>query len=144
MKKKRIPIIKINEAILKQYTRDIKKNNIQGKRIEKKYVTVMNQYEREKKKRNIFNNKAENKYRFITKVDADDGDDYKCYALNGNYKRCANRVTYLHNGIKNKKIKKKYGTCNVSLCTRHTNLILNSEDKKTSKFGFCFDSDKYT
>ena len=135
--KKGISLIIFNDSVLKKHISDVK--NTQYRSVEKEHIKIVKQYEKEKKKRNIFNNRAENKYSFITKVDAGDGDDYKCFALNGNYKRCKNNVTYLHNGIKNKQ-----KICNVSLCTRHTNLILNSKNKKNLKFGFYFESDKYT
>ena len=142
--KKRISLVKTNDAVLKSCISNIKKNIAQDKRIGKKYVTIMKQYEKEKKSRKIFNNKAENKYSFITKVDDDDSiylGNNKCFALNGNYKRCKKLATYLYNGIKNENTERK---CNVSLCTRHTNLILSSKNKKTLKFGFYFESDKYT
>ncbi len=136
--KKGMSLIIFNDAVLKKHISDVK--NTQCRSIEKEYTKIVKQYEKEKRKRNIFNNRSENKYSFITKVDVDDSDDYKCFALNGNYKRCKNNVRYLHNGIK----KNKQKISNVSLCTRHTNLILDSENKKTLKFGFYFESDEYT
>ena len=112
------------------------------KYIMKDHKIIKKKFNKIKEEDNKSKNNYENKYDFIEKIMSDEDNEYKCSSLTSSYTRCKQKVLYIYTNLNEPKEnnKKKF---NVPLCKRHTDMILNSEDKKTLKYGFYFESDLY-
>ena len=101
--------------------------NIQRNRIVKKHNEIIKS-----------SKKLENAYKFIYQIPEN---ELVCYALTPTFQRCKRKAKYLHGNMnetgKNSKRKK-----DVPLCQVHCKQALKSDDKKTLKHGFYFESDK--
>ena len=103
---------------------------------------------REKKLVEIDAKKPNNLYDFVTLIDDKeyldnlDNTELVCSALTKNYKQCKQQVKYKIENL-NKDGEDNKHKYNVLFCTQHVKQLAESDDQKTLKYGFYFDSDIY-
>lgn len=131
-KKKKLRACK---KIIKRNKRKLKniKNNMEKE--DKLYRELQRSYKKIKKE---INDPSKSKY--IKKINPDN--QYQCIALTSKHGLCKQKVSYVHRNI-NKNNENYSNKKNALFCTRHMNLLLDSNDKLSLKHGFIFESDLY-
>ena len=139
------------------YTELIKWSNSLVKQLEKgrkfrvknlpKYIVKNNEIInrmciKQKKILEVESKKPENIYDFVKLVD-DPDNKLECCALTKNYKQCKQPVKYKVKNI-NKDGEDDKNKYNVFFCTQHVKQLADSDDQKSLKYGFYFDSDIYS
>jgi|SaaInlStandDraft_4_1057021.scaffolds.fasta_scaffold14178_2 hypothetical protein len=97
----------------------------------------MNAILKEHKNLTKISEQYENIYKFIYRIPEN---ELVCHALTSTYKRCKRTAKYLHENMNDKKGTTKLKK-NVPLCQIHCKQAVNSENNKSLKYGFYFESD---
>ena len=100
-----------------------------------KMVKDMKRYKKMKKRG------YEYQYKFIKLYQGNDP-DIECSALTNKYLRCERDVMYTIANLNDDGEGFRYKK-NVPLCKNHTKQIVESDDKKTLRYGFYYESDLY-
>ncbi len=116
----------------------VKTDKIQFKQTNDKFIKLVKKMENYK---NIMKKGYEFRYKFIKLYKGNDP-EIECSALTNQYLRCGKPVLYTIDNLNEDGEKFKYKK-KVPLCKNHTKQIVESDNKKTLRYGFYYESDLY-